>query len=92
MALEQLKKRSPYCVTTGGELHLLAGAFMPEIRLVTEGGEPAEVYYRIQADGEGVLVVKAADAPQMMDRETNGGCFEAPNAIELTRAEGVGVE
>jgi hypothetical protein len=58
-----------------GDLLLVLRGLMPEVRLVTNDGSPAEAYFRIEADGVGVLVVKPLSEPILMDKHTNAGCF-----------------
>jgi hypothetical protein len=40
---------------------------------VTQDGAPAEAYYRIERDGEGVIVVKPLEVSQIGHAETNKG-------------------
>jgi hypothetical protein len=73
--LGPIPRRTVYSASRGGELAALLRAFDPEIRLVNQDGSPAEAYYRIESDGEGVIVVKALLAPQIADPKTNSGAF-----------------
>ena len=66
-------RRTIYSASTGGELSEMLKMFTDNIRLVTQDGKDAEAYYRIEADGEGVIVVKPLDDPQVGNAVTNSG-------------------